>query len=147
MSHHPFRRRQHARCKIGDAARAVVAEGGDVDSLRGRHPGHEQHQQQHAEPDHGAERRRAQHVERVPCGGLFAALAAAAQFIEADRGKRSEQGKAGGQRKQQRQYRIAEDGARQHKSEHGIDHAQDDGVAWHGLEVFPAAAAAPDGGR
>ena len=65
-------------------------------------------------------------------------LAAAAEFIEAERCERAEQGKARGQRKQQRQYRIAEHRARQHQSEHRIDHAENDGVAGHRLEILPA---------
>src|SRR6185437_9052260 len=78
------------------------------------------------------------HVERVRSRGLFAALAATAQFIQAERRERAEQGKTRRERKQQRQHRIAEHGARQRQAEHRIDHAQDDGVARYRLEILPA---------
>ena len=138
ISHHPCGRRQHARCEIGNSGHAGVAERRNVDRLRGRHPCHEQREQQRAEREHGAERRRTQHLQRIPGGGFLAGLAAAAQFIKTERGERADQGKARGQRKQQRQHRIAEHGARQHQSEHRIDHAEDDGVARHRLEILPA---------
>ena len=138
ISHHPCGVVSTRAGEIGNSGRGFIAERRDVDRLRGRDPGHEQRQQQRAEPEHGAERRRAQHVDRVPGGGLFAALAAAAEFIETERRERAEQGKAGGQRKQQRQHRIAEHRARQHQAEHRIDHAEDDGVARHRLEILPA---------
>src|SRR5450755_503107 len=70
----------------------------------------------------------------------LAALAAAAEFVETERGKRTDQRKAGGQRKEQRQHRIAKDHSEQNKAENGIDHTQDNGVTWHGLEIFPAQA-------
>ena len=61
-----------------------------------------------------------------------------AQFIKTERRKWPEQGKACGKGKQQRQHRIAEHRTRQHQSEHRIDHAQNDGVARHRLEILPA---------
>ena len=66
------------------------------------------------------------------------ALAAAAQFIKTERCERAEQGKARGQREQQRKNGVAEHRARQHQSQQRIDHAQDNGVARNSLEVFPA---------
>src|SRR6202043_3420048 len=72
--------------------------------------------------------------------GFLAALAAAAELVEAERGKRTNQRKTGGQRKQQRQHGIAKDHSEQNKTENGINHAQHNGVSWNGLEVFPAEA-------
>ena len=72
--------------------------------------------------------------------GFLAALAAAAELVETERGKRTNQGKTGCQRKEQRQHRIAKDQSEQNKTENGINHAQDNGVSWYGLEVFPAQA-------
>ena len=138
ISHQPCGRRQHARREIPHAGRAFIAERGDVDRLRGGHPGHEQRQQEDAEPEHGAERGRAQHLERIPRGRLCAALATTAHLIKAQGCERAEQGEACGQRKQQRQHGVTEHRARQHQSEHGIDHAQDDGMTWNGLEILPA---------
>ena len=139
ISHQPCERGQHARGEIGNTGRTFIAEGGDIDRLRGRHPGHEQRQQQNAKSEHGAERGRTQHIERGQRrGGSLAVLAAAAQLVETEGCERAEQRKSGRERKQQRQHGVAEHRARQHQSEHGIDHAEDDGVARNSLEVFPA---------
>src|SRR5882757_8522868 len=135
-----FRRRQHASCEVGDACSRRVAEGCNVDGVRDGDPGPEQNEQERAEFEHGAERRCAQHVESIPRRDFLAALAAAAEFVEAERGKRTNQRKTGGQRKQQRQHRIAKDHSEQNKTENGIDHAKDNGVTWHGLEIFPTQA-------
>src|SRR6266849_1841982 len=135
-----LRRRQHARCEIRDACSRSVAEGCNVDSVRGGDPNYEQNEQERAEFEHGAERRCAQHVYSVPRGGFLAALAAAAEFVETECGKGTNQRKTGGQREQQRQHRIAKDRSEQNKTENGIDHAQDNGVTWYGLEIFPAQA-------
>ncbi|CCE07079.1 hypothetical protein BRAS3843_1930007 [Bradyrhizobium sp. STM 3843] len=124
--------------EITKAGRAAIAEHGDIDRLRGRHPGHEQRQQQRAQSEHRAERRRAQHLEGIPGRGLDAPFAPAAQFIESERGERAEQCEAGGQREQQRNHRVAERRPGQHQAEHGIDRAQHQRVTGHGLEVFPA---------
>src|SRR5258708_1837807 len=62
------------------------------------------------------------------------------EFVETERGKRTNQRKTGGQRKEQRQHGIANDQSEQNKAENGINHAQDNGVSWDGLEVFPAQA-------
>ena len=117
-----------------------MAEGCNVDSVGGGDPSHEQNEQEDAEFDHGAERWRAQHVYGIPRGGFLSALAAAAEFVETERGKRTDQCKTGGERKEQRQHRIAKDHSEQNKTENGIDHAQDNGVTWYGLEIFPAQA-------
>ena len=77
-------------------------------------------------------------VKCVPGRSLLAALAAAAEFIQAECRERAEQRKARRQRKQQRQDRIAEHGAGKHKAEHRIDYAKNDGVARHRLEILPA---------
>ena len=135
-----FRRRQHARCEVRDARSRSVAEDCDVDGVRYADPGPEQNEQEHAEFDHGAESRSAQHVKRIRHADLLAALAAAAELVETNRGKGSKQGKPGCQRKQQRQYRIAKDHPEQSNTENGINHAHDDRVTWHCLEVFPAQA-------
>src|SRR6266404_8778354 len=135
-----LRRHQHARCEIRDTCSRSVAEGCNVDSVRGGDPNYEQNEQERAEFEHGAERRCAQHVYSIPRGGFLAALAAAAEFVETERGKRTNQRKTGGQRKEQRQHRIAKHHSEQNKTENGIDHAQDNGVAWYGLKIFPAQA-------
>src|SRR6266436_892604 len=135
-----FRRHQYARCEIRDACSRSMAEGCNVDSVRGGDPSHEQNEQEDAEFDHSAERRRTQHLRSMPRRGLLAALAAAAEFVETERSKRTNQRKTGGEWKEQRQHRIAEDHSEQNKTENGIDHAQDNGVSWYGLEIFPAQA-------
>src|SRR5439155_4324559 len=112
----------------------------NVDSVRGGDPSDEQNEQEDAEFEHGAERRCAQHMYSIPRGGFLAALAAAAEFVETERGKRTDQRKTGGERKEQRQHRIAKDHSEQNKTENGIDHAQDNGVTWYGREIFPAQA-------
>jgi hypothetical protein len=123
------------------AKSGMLAAGGcNVDRVRDGDPGPEQNEQEHAEFEHGAERRCAQHVDSIPRSGFLAALAAAAEFVETERGKRTNQCKTGGQRKQQRQHRIAKDHSEQNKTENGIDHAQHNGVTRHGLEIFPAQA-------
>ena len=68
----------------------------------------------------------------------MAEFAPIAQFIESERRKRPDQGKAGGDRKQHRQDRVAEHHPPQQNSDHGIDYAKDNGVARYRLEVFPA---------
>ncbi|GAA0001020.1 hypothetical protein BRDID11002_10200 [Bradyrhizobium diazoefficiens] len=117
-----------------------MTEDGDIDRVRDADPDPEQDKQEHAELEHGAEGRCAQHLDRIPCIDLLAALTAAAEFVEADRGKGTDQGKPGGQRKQQRQDRIAEDHPEQDETENRIDHADDDRVTRHRLEIFPAQA-------
>ena len=84
------------------------------------------------------QRRRAQHVEGVGPVAVEAGLAAAAQFVEADRGDRTDQGKARRQREQQRQHAIAERQPDQENADQRIDQAQEDGVARHGREIVPA---------
>src|ERR1700676_4136911 len=84
-----FRCRQHTRCEIRDACSRSVAEGCNVDSVRGGDPNYAQNEQERAEFEHGAERRCAQHVYSIPRGGFLAALAAAAEFVETERGKRT----------------------------------------------------------
>ena len=61
-----------------------------------------------------------------------------AQFVEAEGRERAEQRKPGGEREQQRDYGIAKRRTREQKAEDRIDHAEDDGVAWHRLEILPA---------
>src|SRR6266404_2626511 len=111
--------RQHARCEIRDACSRSIAEGRNVDSVRGGDPNYEQNEQERAEFEHGAERRCAQHVHGIPRSGFLAALAAAAEFVETERGKRTNQRKTGGQRKEQRQHRMAKDHSEQNKAEYG----------------------------
>src|SRR6478672_6134744 len=132
--------RQHARCEIRDACSRSIAEGCNVNCVRGGDPSHEQSKQEHAECEHGAERRSAQHVHGIPRSGILAALTAATELVETERSKRTNQRKTGGQREEQRQHRIAKDHSEQNKTENGIDHAQDNGVTWYGLEIFPAQA-------
>jgi hypothetical protein len=43
-------------------------------------------------------------------------------------------------REEQRQHGIANNQSEQNKAENRINHAQDNGVSWYGLEVFPAQA-------
>src|SRR6202043_2966156 len=112
----------------------------NVDSVGGCDPGHKQGEQERAESENGAERRCAQHVHSVPRSGFLAALPAAAEFVETERRKRTDQRKTGGQRKQQRQHGMAKGQSEQNKTENGINYAQDNGVSWYGLEVFPAQA-------
>jgi hypothetical protein len=47
-------RRQYASCEIGNSGRGFIAECRNIDRLRGGDPGHEQRQQQRAQPKHGA---------------------------------------------------------------------------------------------
>jgi hypothetical protein len=69
----------------------------------------------------------------VPRRGFLAAFAAAAKLVETECSKRTYERKAGGQRKEQRQYRMAEDKSEQDKTENGIDHAQNNGVGRYGV--------------
>src|SRR5439155_10711512 len=103
-------------------------------------PGHEQNEQERAEFEHGAESGCAQHVDRMPRRGFLAALAAAAEFVEPERGKRTDKRKTGSQWKEQRQHRIAKDHSEQNDAEHRIHDAQDNGVTWYGLEILEAEA-------
>src|SRR5215216_5039987 len=134
------RRRQHAPCEVRDTRGRSVAKDFNVDGIRYADPGSEQNEKEHAELDHGAESRSAQHVKRFRYVDFLAALAAATEFVETNRRKGSEQGKSGGQRKQQWQYRIAQDHPEQRNTENGINHAHHNRVTWHCLEVFPAKA-------
>ena len=77
-----------------------MAEGCDVDGVRGGDPDPEQDEQEHAESEDGTERRSTQHVHCVHCRRFFAALAAAAEFVETEPGKRTYQRKTGSQRKE-----------------------------------------------
>ena len=61
-----------------------------------------------------------------------------AQFIKSKRREWPDEGKAGGDRNQHRQDRVAEHHSPQQNSDYGIDNAKDDGVAGNRLEVFPA---------
>jgi hypothetical protein len=79
-------------------------------------------------------------VHCVHCRRFFSALAAAAEFVETEPGEWTYQRKAGSQRKEQRQQRMAKDRPEDNKTENGIDQAEDNGVGWDGLEVFPAQA-------
>jgi len=132
-----LRCRQHFAREVGNIRRRFITECRDINRLCDGDPHDEQRQQQHAEPEHRAERGRAQYRRSLPCGGLLAAFAAAAEFVKTERGEGADQRKAGGQRKQQWQHRIAEHRACQHEAEDRIDRAQDDGVTRHGLEIFP----------
>ncbi len=131
-------RGQHARHEVRESGDALVAECRDIDRLRGRNPGDEQGEQQRAEAEHRTERRRAQHLHGIPGAGRFITFAPAGQLVESQRREWPDQRKAGSQRKQQRQHRIAHHRAGEHEAEHRVDHAEDDGVARNGLEVFPA---------
>ncbi len=135
-----FRRHQHAPFESRDACGRSVAEGCNVDSVRGGDPGREQSKQEHAKSEHGAERWRAQHLYSIPRSGFLAALTAATEFVETKRGKRTNQRKTSGQRKEQWQHRIAKDHSEQNNTENGINHAKDNGVTWYGLEILPAQA-------
>ena len=55
--------------------------------------------------------------------GDYSALAATAEFVEAERSKGANQCKTGSQRKEQRQDGIAKDQSEQNKTENGVDHA------------------------
>jgi hypothetical protein len=74
----------------------------------------------------------------MPGGGFLAEFAPIAQFIKSKRRKWPDQGKTGGDRKQERQDRVAKRYSRQNDSNYRIDNAKDDGVAGNRLEVFPA---------
>jgi len=128
---------EHARHEVANAGGALIAEHRDVDGLRGGDPSHEQSEQQGAKPEHGTEGRRAQNVESIPSGCFLARFAPAAEFVEGQCSERTDQGKTSRQRKQQRQHGCAKHAARQDQSEHRIDHAKEEGVARHCLEVFP----------
>src|SRR6266404_6874773 len=69
-----LRRHQHAPFESRDACGRSVAEGCNVDSVRGGDPGREQSKQEHAKSEHGAERWRAQHLYSIPRSGFLAAL-------------------------------------------------------------------------
>ncbi len=116
--HAPFSGGENAVDEIGNAGRGLMAEGGDVDRIGCGNPDHEQCEQDRTQSEHSAERWRTQHAERVPRGGLFAALAAAAE-LGTDRARRTGRPARSRQRagKQQRQNRITENDPRQRKSE------------------------------
>src|SRR5215471_6968664 len=76
----------------------------------------------------------------MPRRGFLTLLAAAAELVETKRGKRANQRKTGGQRKEQRQHRIADHQSEQHEPENRINRAEDNCVTWDGLEILPAQA-------
>ena len=87
----------------------------------------------------GADRGRAEHVERVPPRHVQAELAPPAHLVQADRRERADQREAGRERKQQRQHVVAEHQARQHEADHRIDQAEKHRVARHREEIVEAA--------
>ena len=58
-----------------------------------------------------------------------------AQFVQAERGDRSDQRKTAGERIDQRQHGIAEGEPRQHDADDGIDERDEDRVRRHGDEI------------
>ena len=80
-----------------------------------------------------------QHVESVARGTVETGFAAAAQLIETDRGERTDQRKAGGNRERQRQHGIAQRHCDQSDAEQRIDDAEEDGVTRHRDKVVDAA--------
>src|ERR1700750_1660161 len=84
-----FRRRQHALCEIRDGGRRSMTEGYDIDGVRGADPSHEQDEKARTESEDRAERRSAQDVYCVPRSGFLSTLAATAEFVEAERSKRT----------------------------------------------------------
>ncbi len=66
-------------------------------------------------------------------------LAPPAHFIDAERGDWTDEGKAGHQREQQRQYVVADRQAIEHEADDGIDQAQEHRVAGHRAEIVEAA--------
>ena len=80
-----------------------------------------------------------QHVEGVARGTVEARFAAPAQLIETDRGERTDQRKARGNRERQRQHGIAQRHSDQSDAEQRIDDAEKDGVARHRDKVVDAA--------
>ena len=80
-----------------------------------------------------------QHVESVARGTVEAGFAAAAQLIETDRGERTDQRKAGGNRERQRQHGIAQRHSDQSDAEQRIDDAEEDRVTGHRDKVVDAA--------
>ncbi len=80
-----------------------------------------------------------QHVERVARRTVEPGLAAAAELIEPDGGKRSDQREPGGDRKRQRQQRAAQRHRDQKNAEQRIDDAEEYSVARHRGEIVDAA--------
>jgi hypothetical protein len=77
-------------------------------------------------------------LDIVPNRGLFASFAAATKFVKAECRERAKQGKARGQREEQRQNRIAENHACQSQTNQRINHAEVERVGWNCLEILPA---------
>jgi hypothetical protein len=58
-----------------------------------------------------------------------------AQFIESDRGERTDQGETGDQRKRQRHHGVAERNRHEQQAEQRVNDAEKNGVARHRREV------------
>ena len=80
-----------------------------------------------------------QHIQGMAGGTVESGFAAPAQFIETDRGERSDQGKTCRNRECQWQERIVQGQVDQQNSEQGINHAQKNGVAGHCGKIVNAA--------
>ena len=111
-----------------------------VDHLGNHHPGEEDHQQHEAERRDGQDRRGPQHREGVEPGHRVAALAAAADLVDADRGDRAHQGQAGDERPEQDHHVAAADRPRGEQPDDGIEQAQEHQLGRGGEEVLPAEA-------
>ena len=66
-------------------------------------------------------------------------LALTAQLVQADTGKRADQGKSRGERKQQGQHVITDDHSRKDKPDNWIDQTEKCRVRGHGGEIGKAA--------
>ena len=117
-----------------DRSRRGVAERRDVDRVGERYPDHEYGQQQQCQRRDGADRGRLENIESTHCRRREAGFPAPAQFIQAKRGDRSDQGEAARQGVEQRQDRVAERQPRQQKADDGINDAKEHGRKRHLVE-------------
>ena len=77
-------------------------------------------------------------VKSMPPGGIQTKLAPTAQLIEADCGKGTDQGEAGGERVEQRYDVVTESRAGERETNDGIDQAKEDDVRRHRPEILKA---------
>src|SRR5262249_45733564 len=110
----------------------------DIDRVGDRDPDYENNQEQNSQRRYGADRRRFKHVESTRGRCVEPGFPAAAQFIEAKRGDRTDQGEAAGQRIKQRQDRVAESKPCQGKANNRINYAKEHGVGRHWVEIVGA---------
>src|SRR5216683_822558 len=79
-----------------------------------------------------------QHIESMPPGQVEPLFAPSAHLIQTDGGERSDKSKSGRKRKQQWKRVGAHGHAGDDNTDDRIDHADEDDVARHGLEIVDA---------